>query len=144
MPAPPPILIIEDDPAQVAILERVLRKARLANPIQVASTRDAAERYLADEQSAVPVLVLLDLYLPDGSGLELIALIRSSHDAIELPILVLSGSQAADDIDQAFEIGANSYLVKPVAFAALIDTLENLSLPWAILPPSALEGPEAS
>jgi DNA-binding NarL/FixJ family response regulator len=87
----------------------------------------------------LPVLVLLDLGLPDGSGLALLSDVRRRYDRTLLPVVILSGSAQSADIDRAFEIGANAYLVKPVAFDALIDTLENLGLTRAFLPASSLE-----
>jgi DNA-binding response OmpR family regulator len=146
----PPILVVEDDPAQAEILRRVLRRARLANPVQTATTVadasaffDAAPPVDDSGHSPRPVLVLLDLRLPDGSGLNVLRRIRREHDQHAMPVVVLSGSADAEDIDVAFEVGANSYLVKPVAFDALIDTLENLGLPWAILGPESLDDTRA-
>jgi len=140
----PPILVIEDDPQQALLLRSVLWRARLVNPIVVAATGDDADAALASATSPTvaaddtPVLVLLDLRLGDWSGLAFLERLRQTFDSHALPVVVLSGSGEAGDIDRAFEIGANSYLVKPVAFDALIDTLENLGLPRAILPPSAV------
>jgi len=137
---------VEDDPAQSDFLERVLRQARIANPIHAIADGSDAEAYLtgsppyADRvDHPLPVLVLLDLGLPGVGGLELLETIRGTFGPGEMAVVVVSGSQEGEDIDRAFEIGGNSYLVKPVAFSALIDTLENLALPRAILPPSAIE-----
>ena len=111
----------------------------------IANGADAAAYLVPDEERSradaqpLPVLVLLDLALPGINGLDLLETIRRSHSAEDLPVVVLSGSKESADIDRAFEIGANSYLVKPVAFSALIDTLENLSLARALLPASAMD-----
>jgi DNA-binding NarL/FixJ family response regulator len=137
----------------------VLHRARIANPIVsfgLAADASAflAARSLGDRGAAeplpvpvlepspvlepLPVLMLLDLGLPDGSGLALLTDLRRRYDRTQLPVVILSGSAQSADIDRAFEIGANAYLVKPVAFDALIDTLENLGLTRAFLPASSL------
>jgi DNA-binding response OmpR family regulator len=137
----PPILIVEDDVDQAHILQRVLSRARIANPVVLAHRGEEADAYMAAagaQERPLPVLVLLDLHLPGWGGLDFLDRMRKTYDPQSLPVVILSGSPDPDDIDRSFELGANSYLVKPVAFDALIDTLENLALPRAILPPASL------
>ncbi|MDQ3881469.1 MAG: response regulator [Chloroflexota bacterium] len=140
----PAIVVVEDDADQAALLRRVLWRAQVVNPVHVATAAAEADELLAtvennrDDPLARPVLVLLDLHMRDWNGLSFLERLRRAVDARTVPVVVLSGSAQADDIDRAFELGANSYLVKPVAFEALADTLENLGLPKAILPSTAL------
>ncbi|TML02303.1 MAG: response regulator, partial [Actinobacteria bacterium] len=81
----------------------------------------------------LPVLILLDLHVPGRSGLELLTWLRQQPNLDRIPVVMLSGSSESEDIDRAFELGANSYLVKPVAFDTLLDTVTGLGLPWMIL-----------
>lgn len=135
-----PILLVEDDASQRMLVERVLRKARLANRLIAFPNGDDAVAYLDGqgpysdrEQYPLPVLALLDLHVPGKSGLDILTWLRG-HPALDhVPAVVLSGSAESEDIDRAFELGAESYLVKPVAFDALLDTVGSLGLPWMIL-----------
>ena len=143
----PPILLAEDDAAQAIIVQRVLRAARLANPVRLSVDGEDAWAYLegageyADRtRHPTPVLVLLDLHLPGRSGLEVLASIRDRSQFSAIPVIVMSASTDAGPIRQAMDLGATSYLVKPVAFDALIETLRGLDLPWAIVPPEDARG----
>ena len=138
--AGPPILLVEDDRGQSLLVERVLRKAGLANPLRVFHEGNGALASLAGEDDyadrtrfPLPALVLLDLHVPGRSGLELLTWLRGQPGLGGIPVVMLSGSSESADIDRAFELGANSYLVKPVAFDALLDTVSGLGLPWMIL-----------
>ena len=139
-PAGPPILLVEDDRGQSLLVERVFRKAGVANPVRVFHEGNGALAYLGGQESyadrthfPLPVLILLDLHVPGRSGLELLTWLRQQPNLDRIPVVMLSGSSESDDIDRAFELGANSYLVKPVAFDALLDTVTGLGLPWMIL-----------
>jgi DNA-binding response OmpR family regulator len=79
------------------------------------------------------VLILLDLHIPGKSGLEILAWVRQLPEFNDVPVIMLSGSTESEDIDRAFGLGAESYLVKPVAFDALVDAVTSLGLPWVIL-----------
>jgi CheY-like chemotaxis protein len=121
-------------------MQAALSRAGIVNPTVVMVDGLAAASYLvrgADvggEAAARPVLVLLDLGIPGLAGLDLLVAIRSVAGPRELPVVILTGSAESADIDRAFEAGANAYLVKPVAFKALTDALDNLGLARAILP----------
>ena len=136
----PPILLAEDDAAQAILVQRVLRSAKLVNPVRLCVDGDDATAYVTGsghygdrEAHPLPVLVLLDLQLPGRSGLEVLYAIRDQPTYENIPVVVLSASTDPGPIRQAMDLGAASYLVKPVAFDALIDTLRGLNLPWAIV-----------
>ena len=138
--AGPPILLVEDDRGQALLVERVFRKAGVANPLRVFHDGSEALAYLGGQEGyadrsrfPLPVLVLLDLHVPGQSGLELLTWLRAQPGLKGVPVVMLSGSSESEDIDRAFELGADSYLVKPVAFDALLDTVSGLGLPWMIL-----------
>jgi CheY-like chemotaxis protein len=140
--AAPPILLVEDDPAHARLVCIVLEKAGLANPVTVIPDGDRAVDYLegsgpyADrDEHPLPALVLLDGRLPGRDGLEVLAWIRKQPGLKAVPVMMFSGSNEPEAISRAFELGVTRYLVKPVAFDALVDAVSGLGLPWAILAP---------
>ena len=140
----PPILVVEDDEGHALLVQRVFKKSRLANPLVVLRDGDEAVRYLDGsgpygdrDRHPLPVLALLDGHVPGRSGLEILGWIRDQPRLKDLPVVMFSGSGDTDDINRAFEIGVDSYLVKPVAFDALMDTIDELGLPRLLLPKEA-------
>lgn len=134
------ILLVEDDPNDVLLVKRAFRKANLENPLQVASDGEAAVAYLAGqgnfvdrERFPLPAVVLLDLKLPRKSGLEVLVWLREQADLKCLPVVVLTSSGEAGDVNRAYELGANSYLVKPVAFENLLNMVKALHTYWLTL-----------
>lgn len=135
-----PILLVEDEPNDVALIQRAFRKARLMNPVHVARTADEAEAYLegsgdygeADEYHD-PALILLDLKLPGRSGHEVLRRIRSRPELTRVPVVVLTASRESADIERAYSLGANSYLQKPASFERLMEMVETLNLYWMVL-----------
>lgn len=134
-----PILLVEDDSSQSLLVQRVLAKAGLTNAVRAFDDGQEAIRYLDGHgpysdrlRHPVPALVLLDLHVPNKSGLEILSWIREQPDLSDLPVIMLSGSSESKDIDRAFDLGANTYLVKPVGFDALLDAVTGLGLPWTI------------
>jgi len=134
------ILLVEDDANDVLLIERAFEKAHLANPIK--SVRDGQEAiaYLSgmppyDDRLRypLPALILLDLKLPRKSGFEVLNWLRQEEDLRRLPVVILTSSGQAADINRAYELGANSYLVKPVSFEALTQLVQGLGVYWLIL-----------
>ena len=134
------ILLVEDNPNDVILIERAFRKANIANPLQRVTDGEQAVAYLAGERPyaerarcPLPVLMLLDLKLPRKSGLEVLEWLRDQPSLKRLPVIVLTSSKEAVDINRAYELGANSYLVKPMAFDDLLNMIKALNLYWLIL-----------
>lgn len=131
------ILLVEDNPTDVLLIQRAFAKARLANPVHVVGDGDTVIEYLsgtgvyADRaQYPLPVLILLDLKLPRRSGLEVLAWLREQETLKRIPAVMLTSSQQRQDVNQAYDVGVNSYLVKPVEFEALFDMLKTVNLYW--------------
>ena len=134
------ILLVEDDPNDILLIRRAFRKANLANPLQVVRNGEEAIAYLARQEPyanqggySLPVLILLDLKLPRKSGFEVLEWLRDQPGLRRLPVVVLTSSAETLDINRAYDLGANSYLVKPVAFDALLQMVKTLGLYWLIL-----------
>ncbi len=135
-----PILIVEDLPTDARLIERSLKKARIANPLAFVPDGQQAIDYLSGEglytdRSAhpLPVLMLLDLKLPLRDGFDVLEWTRSQDGLKRLPIIVLTSSARSPDVNRAYDLGANSYLVKPVDGDALVDMFRQLDLYWFVL-----------
>jgi CheY-like chemotaxis protein len=136
----PAILVVEDSPDDVLLLQRAFRKANLINPVQVVPDGQAAIDYLSGvdayadrERFPLPALILLDLKLPKRSGHEVLEWIRAQPGLRRVPIAMLTSSKETSDINRAYDLGANSYLMKPVDFDALLQLVQTLKLYWMIL-----------
>jgi CheY-like chemotaxis protein len=133
------ILLVEDNPTDVLLIQRAFAKARLGNPVQVVGDGDAVIDYLtgtgtyADRaRFPLPILILLDLKLPRRSGLEVLAWLREQETLKRIPVVMLTSSQQRQDVNAAYDIGVNSYLVKPVEFDALFELLRTVNLYWVM------------
>ena len=112
-----PILLIEDDSDSARLMTMALKKAGVQRPVVVLSDGDQAVEYLSDrEKNAPPCLLVMDLKLPRRSGLEVLTWLRSHADTRPLPVVMLTGSSASSDIEEALKLGIRSYHVKPTDF----------------------------
>ena len=134
------ILLAEDDPNDVLSVQRAFQRNYVANPVQVVRDGEEALAYLSGqapfadrERHPLPVLMLMDLKMPRKSGLEVLEWVRQQPGLKRLPIIVLTSSNQSPDINRAYELGANSYLVKPAGFDSLLDLVKNLDMYWLIL-----------
>jgi CheY-like chemotaxis protein len=128
-----PILLVEDSEDDAELIGRAFQKAHIANPLEHAPDGDAAIRALEARAGDLPVLVLLDLKLPRRSGFEVLEWIRGNPTTRRLPVVVLTSSRQTTDVDRAYDLGANSYLVKPVKSDALVEMVRTLNLYWLVM-----------
>jgi CheY-like chemotaxis protein len=133
------ILLVEDSPKDVLLIQRAIRKAGIASSLQVVNDGDAAVSYLAGEgrysdrtQFPLPVLMLLDLKLPRRSGAEVLAWLRQQPGLKRIPVVVLTASRESVDVDHIYDLGVNAYIVKPVAFGDLVEIIKTLNLHWLV------------
>lgn len=134
------ILLIEDNPDELRLIQHVFEEARIANLVQHASSAEEAMAYLAGkgpysdrQRFPLPCLVLLDLKLPGATGFDVLNWIRAHPTLRKLAVVVLTHSGAKADIDRAYALGANSYLVKPVALPELRGIVKAINAYWVIL-----------
>ena len=128
---PKTILLVEDNADDEQLTLRAMRQSDIPNIIRVA--RDGAEaldKLFGAGQDRLPDLVLLDLKLPKVNGLEVLQKIRSDDRTKTLPVVVLTSSDEERDIVESYELGANSYIRKPVDFDQFIDAVRQLGLYW--------------
>ena len=140
MPGEFTVLLVEDNPDDVLLMQRAFRKANLLNPLAVVTDGDQAIDYLsgagayADRaEHPFPVLVLLDIKLPRKSGHEVLAWLKNHPSYKRLPVVMLTSSNETADVNRAYDLGANSYLVKPVGFDDLFDMVKTLQPYWMIM-----------
>jgi two-component system, response regulator len=137
------ILIVEDNPADLELALHAFARNNFANAIEVARDGQEALDYLlgTDTRAAGirPKVVLLDLKLPKVDGLQVLREIRASPDLRHLPVVVLTSSREDRDIVESYDLGVNSYIVKPVDFDKFVETVRTLGLYWLLLnePPVA-------
>jgi len=134
------VLLAEDDPDDVLLTQIAFDKARLANPLQVVRDGEEAIAYLKGEgrfadrhQFPMPVLLLLDLKMPRLSGFQVLDWLRKQSKLRHLPVAVMNSSDHDPDATRAFELGADSYLIKPPDAEALLGLVQRLHAYWMIL-----------
>ena len=134
------ILLVEDDEADIFLLRRAFRNARIANPLIEVRDGQAAIQYLSGEgdyaertRYPIPFLILLDLRLPKLSGFEVIAWMRDQPQLANLIVVVLTASDHVPDVTKARDLGANSYLVKPGNFEELVQMVKRIKGRWLLL-----------
>ena len=131
-----PILLVEDNPDDVALTLRALKKNNILNPINVASDGAEALKILFDADHADPTgpgLILLDLKLPKVDGLEVLHRIRGDERTKLVPVVVLTSSKLEEDILSSYRNGANAYVRKPVNFAEFAEAIKTVGLFWLLL-----------
>jgi two-component system response regulator len=133
-----PILLVEDNPDDEALTLRALAISRVGNRVVVA--RDGAEAlaYLLGTPEApalgqLPALVLLDLKLPKVDGLGVLQQLRAAPRTRRLPVVILTSSGEDRDLVGAYELGANSYVRKPVDFVEFVEAVQQLGLFWLVV-----------
>ncbi|MDH7489965.1 MAG: response regulator [Anaerolineae bacterium] len=137
---PVEILLVEDNPDDVELTLRALRRYNITNRVQVA--RDGAEAldflfcqgdYAARDCLDRPRVILLDLKLPKVDGLEVLRRIKSDPRTQTIPVVVLTSSREERDMAESYRLGVNSFIVKPVDFAQFTEAVRNIGLYWMLL-----------
>jgi two-component system, response regulator len=143
------ILLVDDNPDDVELTRRAFARSNIANEIVVAHDGEEALDYLfatgvhaGRDTTITPQMVLLDLKLPRIDGLGVLRRIRSDERTKRLPVVILTTSNEESDIIGSYNLGANSYVRKPVDFAQFADAAKQLGLYWLLLnePPPTPEG----
>lgn len=129
------ILLVEDNPDDELLAMRALKKNNILNEVKVA--RDGAEALdylegLAGDET-LPELILLDLQLPKVSGLEVLKAIRENPRTQLLPVVILTSSDEEKDMVSSYQLGANSYIRKPVDFSQFVEAVQQLGIYWLVL-----------
>lgn len=144
---PTTILLVEDNPDHVLIIQRGLKANSIVNEVKLAEDGQEALDYLyrqgkyADPQTAPrPGLILLDIKLPKVDGIEVLRRIKQDQQLKTIPVIMLTSSEHEVDIVKSYLNGANSYITKPIQFAEFIEKVQKLELYWVLvnkLPPKS-------
>ncbi|HEX2025712.1 MAG TPA: response regulator [Actinomycetota bacterium] len=133
MSRPIEILLVEDNPGDVRLTREALREAKMANNLHVAGDGVTALAFLRSTDGGGrprPDLILLDLNLPRKSGRDVLEEIKDDPDLRRIPVVVLTTSEADEDIERSYELHANAYIRKPVDFGAFIDVVRAIEDFW--------------
>lgn len=135
MNSQPPIFLVEDNPMDVDLALRAFKKRRLVNRIEVARDGEEALAWVPRWESGetLPAVILLDLKLPRVDGLEVLRQIKAHEKLRGVPIVVLTTSADSQDVRRAYELGANSYIVKPVDFDKFVEVASQIEVYWTVL-----------
>jgi two-component system response regulator len=129
-----PILLVEDNPRDAELTLRAFRKNNLANNVLVAHDGvEALEIVFSRTGADRPRVILLDLKLPKLDGLEVLRRLKSDDRTRAIPVVVVTSSNQDPDIKTAYDLGANSYVVKPVDFEAFMKTMSDLGFYWLMV-----------
>lgn len=134
-----PILLVEDNPKDLELTLVALERSQLANEVIV--MRDGAEAldYLlrrgshSTRDEGNPAVLLLDLKLPKVDGLEVLKVVRETNELRSIPTVMLTSSKEEPDLERAYSLGVNAYVVKPVEFKEFVSAISDLGIFWAVL-----------
>lgn len=134
------IVIVEDNPNDAELMVHSLKKNHLANKLIVLEDGEQAldyifcrGQYAKRDSDELPKVIFLDLKLPKVNGLEVLEQVKSNDKTKKIPIVIVTSSKEDPDIDAAYNLGANSYVVKPVGFDQFKETINQLGLYWLVI-----------
>ncbi len=140
MTRPATILLVEDQRMDIELTLDAFREARLANNIRVTTTGEEALDYMlgngefSDRQNhPLPDLILLDLKMPGIDGFEVLKQIKMTEKLKRIPVVILTSSKEEGDRTISYDLGANSYLIKPVSFEGFLHTVKEIGEYWLVL-----------
>jgi CheY-like chemotaxis protein len=135
-----PILLVEDNPDDIALTRRAFKQTKIANELVV--VEDGAEAleymfatgsYAGRDTSMTPAIILLDLNLPKVNGLEVLQHLRADERTRRIPIIILTTSNEERDLVESYDLGANSFVRKPVDFQQFTEAVRQLGMYWLVL-----------
>ena len=130
-----PILLVEDNPMDVDLTLRAFKERKLANPIEVARDGEEALAWIPRWEAGAPrpIVILLDVNMPKVGGFEVLRELKSHPVLRTIPVVMLTTSSVSQDVQAAYEYGANSYIVKPVDFDKFMEVTAQIEVYWAVI-----------
>lgn len=132
-----PVLVIEDNPMDLDFMLQAFEESFVANPIRVCRDGEEALDYINAHPTPadpdLPLVVLLDLRLPKVDGMEVLRQARQHPIWKQVPFIIFTTSRENSDIERAYALGANSFIVKPVDLASFIKVIQNIKLYWLLV-----------
>lgn len=137
---PRSILLVEDNPSDIAFARHALEMARVTNQLDVVEDGEEALEYLfgtgrysAHQKDLLPAVVLLDIRLPIIDGLEVLHAVRENPRTRRLPVVILTSSKEEQDLARGYDLGVNSYIRKPIDFEQFAVVIKELGLYWLVI-----------
>lgn len=127
------VLLVEDNQDDAELITRSLEKSRIAIKVDWVRSGEKALDYIDDQENGLPALILLDFQLPGINGDEVLKGIRDRDKSRNVPVVLLTSSDEDEDIKKIYDLGANSYIVKPVNFEKFASAVEQLGMYWLVL-----------
>jgi CheY-like chemotaxis protein len=127
-----PILLVEDDSIDAMTVKRALKDLKVTNQLVHVINGEEALEYLRNESNKKPCVILLDLNLPKLNGLEFMKIAKGEGKFKKIPVVALTTSKEAPDIDASFELGVAGYIVKPVDYEKFVEAIRVLELYWTL------------
>jgi CheY-like chemotaxis protein len=122
------ILLAEDDDGHARLIERNLRRAGVINPIIRVTDGQAVLDYIYRSQSDLPLLLLLDINLPQVDGIEVLRRLKSDPRSSKLPVIMLTTTDDPRDIDRCYELGCSVYITKPARYEKFVEAIQRLGM----------------
>jgi CheY-like chemotaxis protein len=134
------VLLVEDDLNDIFLVKRAFKVAHINNPLQVVTDGVEAIQYLAGEGKygdrqtyPIPKLVVMDIQMPRGTGFEVLEWVKRDHHTLRrIPVVIVSSSDNPNDINRAYELGANAYMVKPMDYRAVEHLFQSITHYWGL------------
>lgn len=130
-----PILLVEDNPIDLDLTLRAFAAKNISNPIQIARDGEEALKFIErwENGEPTPIVILLDLNMPKINGLEVLEKLKSHPEFKTIPVVVLTTSLESSDLLKSYQLGVNSYIVKPVSFEKFLDVVGHIDLYWRLM-----------
>lgn len=133
------VLLVEDDLNDIFLVKRAFKRAEIPNPLQVVTDGVEAIRYLrGDDKYAdrtmhpMPRLIVMDIKMPRKSGFEVLEWIKKDGTLKRIPVVIVSSSDQAQDVNRAYELGANAYMIKPMDFRSVEHLFQSITHYWGL------------
>ena len=133
------VLLVEDDLNDIFLVKRAFKMARVRNPLQVVTDGEDAIRYLRGEgkyanrdEHPLPRLVVMDIRMPRRDGFEVLAWIKNDGLLRRIPVIIVSSSEDPSDINRAYELGANAYMIKPMDYRSVESLFHSITQYWGL------------
>ncbi len=127
-----PILLVEDDRIDAMTVSRALKDLKVINQLVHVVNGEEALEYLRNESNKKPCVILLDLNMPKMNGIEFMKIAKGEGELKKIPVVALTTSKEAPDIDASFELGVAGYIVKPVDYEKFVEAIRVLELYWTL------------
>ncbi len=126
------ILLVEDDAVDAMTVKRALKDLNVMNQLVVKGNGEEALRYLRDETTRLPCIIILDLNMPKMNGIELLRALKQDEHLRRIPAVVLTTSKGEQDRFQTFDLSVAGYMIKPVGYPQFVDVVRNINLYWTL------------